>query len=311
MSEQPLVSIVTPSLNQGKFIRATIDSILSQDYKNIEYLVMDGGSTDETLDILRSYGSRIRWVSEADSGQSQAVNKGWQCAQGAILGWVNADDLLLPGAVEQAVKALQDDESLGGVYGDCAYIDENGAWLRAYPTKAFDYASLVCETEDFIPQPTVFLRQSVAEQAGFLDERLHYVMDYDFWLRIGVFAPLKYLPTEMGCLRLHSDAKTVRAVPLFAPEMAFIFERLTSRPDFPEQLQNEKMGIVRQAYIHAASFCFWGGETRQARKYLYKAWKARPYPRGRTFYRLLAFALLGKMGWKIAQVLHGNPFVER
>ncbi len=139
----PLVSIVTPSLNQGQFIRETIETILSQDYDNLEYLVMDGGSTDETLEILRSYGTRLQWVSEPDAGQSQAVNKGWRRARGEILGWVNADDLLSPGAVRRAVEALAADSALGGVYGDCTYIDGSGRRLRTLPARAFDYATLV------------------------------------------------------------------------------------------------------------------------------------------------------------------------
>lgn len=307
----PLVSIVTPSLNQGSFIRETIESVLSQAYPNLEYWVVDGGSTDETLEILRSYGERLRWVSEPDGGQSQAVNKGWRHAKGEILGWVNADDLLVPGAVRRAVDVLLAQPNLAGVYGDCSYIDAAGKVLRPYPTREFDYGILVRETEDFIPQPAVFLRRGVASRVGFLDETLHYVMDYDLWLRMGMYGAFAYLPQPMACLRLHQNAKTLRAVARFAPEMAFIFECLVRQADFPAPLRAEKGMILRQAYIHAASFAFWAGETVSALSYLRRAWVAAPWPKRRTFYYLFLFSLLGPLGWNLAARLHGNPFDGR
>lgn len=307
----PLVSIVTPSLNQGPFIRETIESVLSQDYPNLEYLVMDGGSTDETLDVLRSFGERLQWVSEPDKGQAQAVNKGWRRAKGVILGWVNADDLLRPGAVRRAVDALMADPSLLGVYGDCLYIDGNGKPIRPYPTRPYDYLELVRETEDFFPQPATFMRQIAAAQVGFLDESLHYVMDYDLWLRMGLHGSFLHLPVEMACLRLHQGAKSLKAFARFAPEFVRMYERLMADPALPAVLKAEKGPILCQAYIHAAFFSFWAGQTGQTLDHLRHAWQAAPWPRKRTFYRLLLFALLGAPGWRLAVALHGNPFDGR
>ncbi|TLM99816.1 glycosyltransferase, partial [bacterium] len=117
------ISIVIPSYNQGKFIRRTIDSILNQGYPDLELIVMDGGSTDETLAILQSYGDRIAWHSAPDSGQTQAVNNGWKRATGQILGWVNSDDILLPGALRAAVDRFQSQPEIQWLYGNCRYID--------------------------------------------------------------------------------------------------------------------------------------------------------------------------------------------
>jgi glycosyltransferase involved in cell wall biosynthesis len=309
MNELPLVSIVTPSLNQGSFIRATIESVLSQDYPHIEYLVMDGGSTDETIEILKSFGDRFRWVSEPDRGQSEAINKGWRMAHGEIVSWLNADDLLAPGAIRAAVDAFRAaGDDLAGVYGDCEYIDGTGRHLGDYPSQPFDYDQLVQLTEDFIPQPGTFLRNMWVQKAGMLDESLHYVMDYDFWLRLGLHARMQYLPHKMSLARMHGGAKTHLSTPRFGEEMALIFTRLVDRPDLPDNLALKRRIVLANAFIHAASLCFWGGETRRARHFLVRAWKQTPFPRSRSFWRLFLFSLAGRLGWRLAERLHGNPF---
>lgn len=308
MNDQPLVSIVTPSLNQGKFIQDTIDSVLSQEYPNLEYLVIDGGSIDETVEILNSYADRILWVSEPDSGQSQAINKGWQQTSGDIVTWLNADDLLTPGAVWRAVEALQANSSLGGVYGDCLYISENGNVVKPYPVQQYDYDMLVIETENFIPQPGTFLLRSIVEQAGNLDESFHYVLDYDLWLRMGLYAPMKYLPYEMGRARLHNAAKTLRAIRNFSDEFIRMYDKLLAHPDFPLFLESKKRIILHHAYVHSASFSFWGGDPAIARQMLWNAWKYQLFPLHRTFWLLWIFAMLGTLGLWLAETLHGNPF---
>ena len=307
MNELPLVSIVTPSLNQSQFIRHTIESILSQDYPNIEYWVMDGGSQDGTVEVLKSYGEKIRWISEPDNGQSQAVNKGWMRSHGDILGWVNADDILKPSAVRHAVDAFLSDRSIGAVYGDTTYIDEAGNLIQQYPVRSFDYEALAGDTENFIPQPSVFMRRDALEKAGFLNESLHYVMDYDLWLRIGLVAPMKYLAKEMASLRLHSTAKTIKAMHKFADEFVMMYDGLFSNPALPSSIRQHQSEIMHTVYIHSASFCFWGSETKAALRFLCKAWREQSFPRRRTFWLLLAFSMFGKTGWKLAEVLHGNP----
>jgi glycosyltransferase involved in cell wall biosynthesis len=179
----PLVSIITPSLNQGRFIRKTIESVLSQDYPRLEHLVMDGGSTDETLDILRSYGDRITWRSGPDGGQAAAVNSGVRLAKGEILGWLNSDDTYQPGAVTAAVEHLIAHPETAVVYGNAYFIDEHNVVFGAHPTEDFDLNRLAETT--LICQPTAFIRRSAIEAVGMLDTTLHYCMDYDLFIRLG------------------------------------------------------------------------------------------------------------------------------
>jgi glycosyltransferase involved in cell wall biosynthesis len=202
----PLVSVVTPSLNQGRFIRETIESVLSQSYGRLEYLVMDGGSTDDTLEILKSYGGRVTWVSEADRGQTHAVNKGWRRAHGTIVAYINSDDTYAPGAVERAVAALRAHPDAGAVYGEGYRIDEVGRVIGRYPTEPFDLTRLVQTC--FICQPTVFLRREVVERLDYLDESRRYCMDYDMWIRLARVSRFVHVPDYLASARLHAATVT-------------------------------------------------------------------------------------------------------
>ena len=208
MSDPPLVSIVTPSLNQARFIEETIESVLSQDYPHLEYIVVDGGSTDGTHEVLRRYGGRLQWISEADSGQAQAINKGFGLARGGILAWLNSDDTYLPGAVSAAVEHLTAHPTCAMVYGEGYLIDERGAAIRRFPaTEPFDLWKLVYVI-DFILQQTTFFRRTALDAVGYLDEDLHWGLDWDLFIRIGKRFPVDYLPREMANLREHREAKT-------------------------------------------------------------------------------------------------------
>lgn len=205
--EYPLVTIVTPSFNQGHFIRDTIESVLSQDYPNLEYLVFDGGSTDETQEVLRSYGSRLHWISEKDQGQADAVNKGFQQAKGEIFGWLNSDDTYLPGAIQKAVEFFQANPAISMVYGEAYIADAQGKIIERFHTEAFDYQRLA-ET-CFIVQPTVFIRRHVFEVVGPLDVSLHCALDYEYWMRVGKRFRVGCMPQLLATTRVHGAAKTV------------------------------------------------------------------------------------------------------
>ncbi len=205
---RPLVTVVTPSFNQGRFIRATIESVLEQDYPRIEYLVIDGGSTDETVSILKEYSGRLRWVSERDRGQAHAINKGWRQASGSLVAYLNSDDVYLPGAVAHAVAALDGHPEAAAVYGEGYHVDEKGAILERYPTEPFN-ADRLRET-CFICQPTVFMRRDAVERVGYLDESLRYCMDYDLWIRLARAGKvLSHVSRYLASTRLHADAKTL------------------------------------------------------------------------------------------------------
>ena len=208
MSELPLVSFVTPSFNQGRFIEETIESVLAQDYPHLESIVVDGGSTDGTHDVLRRYEGRLRWISEPDSGQAQAVNKGFRLARGEILAWLNSDDTYLPGAVSAAVEHFAAHPACAMVYGEGYLIDERGTVIRRFPaTEPFNLWKLVYVI-DFILQQTAFFRRAALDAVGYLDESLHWGLDWDLFIRIGKRFPVEYLPPDMANLREHRQAKT-------------------------------------------------------------------------------------------------------
>jgi len=205
---RPLVTIVTPSYNQGHYIRATIESVLSQDYPDLEYIVMDGGSTDATASVVKDYASRLTFISEKDRGQSHAINKGFSMARGSVVSWLNSDDLYLPGAVSKAVDTFQQNPAAGAVYGEGNLIDSEGRITSRFPhTEAFNLWKLVY-LSDYILQQTVYFRKDVLDRIGYLDEDLHYTMDWDILIRIGKCYSLEYIPEYLGCLREYREAKT-------------------------------------------------------------------------------------------------------
>lgn len=218
----PLVSIITPSFNQGQFIEETIESILTQDYSNIEHIVVDGGSTDGTLEILEKYSKRdprFRFISEPDRGQAHAINKGLKMAQGEIIGWLNSDDTYLPGAIDKAVNAFNINHNWAMVYGRGYHIDENNKIINSYPVKKYE------RLEDFfdfciICQPAAFIRKDILESVGGLDESYHFSLDYDLWIRIAKKYPIGFIDHYLANTRLHADAKTTaRVLDLGIPEI--------------------------------------------------------------------------------------------
>jgi len=210
-AQGPLVSIVTPSYNQGRYLPETIESVLSQDYPNLEYVVMDGGSTDDTVGILQDYShrdARMRFVSEPDRGQSHALNKALRLARGEIVGWLNSDDTYRPGAVSLAVEALREHPDWALVYGNADYINEFSQVIDRYPVASCSDGMLY--RVNTICQPAAFFRRSAARRLGGVDESLHFCMDYDLWIRMAQRYPIGYVRRTLASARLHPDCKNVR-----------------------------------------------------------------------------------------------------
>ncbi|MBI1896304.1 MAG: glycosyltransferase [Acidobacteria bacterium] len=209
VEDYPLVSIVTPSFNKGRFIRETIDSVLAQDYPHLEYCVIDAGSTDQTREILQSYGERLSWVSEPDRGQADAVNKGFARSRGKVFTFLNADDTYVAGAVGKAVTHLLEDTSYGVVYGEANHIREDGGIIGRYPTLPFDFETL--NRTCFICQPAAFLWSHVFQAAGGMNPELHYALDYDLWMRVAKLYPLRKIDHLLANSRMYPENKTLGA----------------------------------------------------------------------------------------------------
>jgi glycosyltransferase involved in cell wall biosynthesis len=203
------VSVVTPSYNQGRFIKATIDSVLSQHGAPIEYFVMDGGSKDETVDVLKSYGDRIHWVSEKDKGQTDAINKGLRLATGDIVAYLNSDDVYLPGAVAKAVEVFERNPDVDFVYGDFNAIDEKGAVIDRVMTIPYDPEILLYDA-NYICQPASFYRRTLLDKIGLFDDSLRFLMDYEFFLRASKRGVgFRMIPQTLAAIRFHGDCKTL------------------------------------------------------------------------------------------------------
>ena len=216
-----LVSIVTPSLNQARYLREAIESVRAQAYAPIEHIVVDGGSTDGTLDVLSEFDD-VRSLSEPDRGQSHALNKGFGLARGEILGWLNADDVYEPHAVVEACTAL---DGVGLVYADVTRVDDDGVnprRIRSRPT--WDLWTELNEGNG-VYSPAVFFTREAFEAVGGVDESLHLAMDYDLWLRIGSRFGARHVDAIWAVQRIHDEAKSVRFYEDFWPERIAVSRR--------------------------------------------------------------------------------------
>ena len=220
-----LVSIITPSYNQDQYLEATMRSVLDQDYEHIEYIVVDGGSTDGSVEIIKKYADRLAWwVSEKDQGQTAALNKGFARASGDILAWLNSDDTYEPGAITEAVRYLKTHPETGLLYGDANFINAKGEEIGKFPSRQTDYRRLR-QGYVHVSQQASFFRADLWRQVGPLDPSFYFAMDYDLWVRLAALAPVVYLPRLWANFRLHDDAKTIASDARCWPEMLRVHYR--------------------------------------------------------------------------------------
>lgn len=271
-----LVTVVTPCFNSGQFLEATILSILNQTYANIEYIVIDGGSTDNTLEILNRYKDRIQFVSEPDNGQADAINKGWRMASGDVLAWLNADDFYYPDTVAQAVSFLEANPDTAWVYGYPEIFDADGnPFPFRHPIAEWNYEQLL-KRHNYICQPTVFLRRDVIEGMGLLDEALFYMMDHEYWLRIGRRYPGHLVPGIRVGVKWYAQTKTASGGVARLQELENVLQ-LYGQDDLPTGMHFEWEEAQFQALARSLGKRDWaaaGQALRALRRY------PRQLPRG-------------------------------
>ncbi len=293
-NKPPLVSIITPSYNQADYLEQTILSVLEQDYPNIEYLVIDGGSTDGSVDIIKKYEDRIDWwVSEKDKGQADALNKGLARAKGEIVAWLNSDDVYQPGAIRQAVEVLQQNPEVGMVYSKLHSIDRWGEVFNTISYQQFDLLDLL--TFHIIGQPTVFMRREILQQAGPLDASYNYLLDHHLWLRMLRLAPIKYVSVVWAAARHHPSAKNVAQATRFGQEAFRILDWAKDQPVLGELVRKHSRMVRAGAYRLDARYLLDGGEPGLALKAYGRVLATRPDYAFNHWHRMV-FALLSLMG---------------
>lgn len=252
-SRNPLVSVITPSFNQGQFIEETILSIRNQSYKNIEHIVIDAGSTDQTLEILKKYSSSISWISEPDKGQTDAINKGIKRSHGEIIAYLNSDDLYLPETIKTVVDFFVERPEIDMVYGDIIHIDKQSQYTATIKTGTILLEKYLTGIL-YLPQPTVFFRKEIIEKIGFFDERLHLAMDLDYWTRVFLNFQTAYLPVTLAKARIYPEAKSCVDSKNYLEEKLYILDKtfsdekrnilLFGSVDTAKKIKNKSSGYV-------------------------------------------------------------------
>ncbi len=268
-SPWPRISIVTPSYNQGPFIEETIRSVLLQGYPNLEYWVIDGGSTDNTVEIVEKYAPWLAgWISERDRGQTDALNKGWARCTGEWLAWLNSDDLYTPGALAALAEFAAQNPQVDVAYGTCDLIDEQSRFIARAVPPAWDFGQEL--SENFISQPSTFMRRAVVEALGGVNEARHFAFDYELWLRAALhgfrFAPVPGPP--LAAFRLWEVSKTESSAEKFVEESLDILEEVFANPRLPAELREIRPRALSGAWRAAAFGCYRAGRMEAARRCL-------------------------------------------
>jgi glycosyltransferase involved in cell wall biosynthesis len=285
MSDLPLVTIVTPSFNQAAFLEQTIQSVLSQDYPNIEYMVIDGGSTDGSVAIIERYAPRLAyWQSRNDRGQADAINQGWRRAKGEILAYLNSDDYYSrTDAVSRVVRAFRQSPEAGLVHGEGHWVDVHGKILQTTSTAM--PAQRLIDGLVSLPQPAVFVHRTAVDRVGFLDETLHFALDKEYYLRVAGAFPIVALRDALACLRLHESSKSVATGVGFAPEMLRVAERIIRSRDAYPLVEIDPDVITGAAHQRASQFLYMAGRYGEAWRELRQALACAPRNRPGILFR--------------------------
>ena len=289
-SREPLVSIVTPSYNQGRFLEETIESVLGQDYPRLEYLVVDGASDDGSVEVIERYADRLAWwTSEPDAGQAAALNKAFAHARGDILGWLSSDDTLLPGAVERVVAELEGDREAKLVYGEALFVDERGRELFPLRPRPFDVTAMVRSCANHVVQPGSLFRRHALELAGPFAEDAHYLFDFEFALRLWLAGgKVAHVGDRLATYRVHADSKSGGGTLLKARDYVRFADGFLAGSGLPGEAEGRA-----SAYLAAGDYFYAARRLGEARRYLLRSVRRKPTRRGlgllaRAWFRTLA-----------------------
>jgi len=256
---------VTPSYNQAKYLEQTIQSVLGQDYARVEYLVVDGASKDGSVEVVKKYADNLSWwISEKDSGQGDAINKGLARAKGDILAWLNSDDYYLPGAISAAVKVFEENPDVIMLYGDMLAVDENGQTINTLKYKQLSLQDLLCF--QIIGQPSVFFRRDALEKTGGLDTSFHFLLDHHLWIRIAQQGRILHVPQIWSAARYHAEAKNRAKAAEFGREAFRILAWAESQPGLAEAVRGVGRRARASAYRVDARYLLDGGKSMSALK---------------------------------------------
>jgi glycosyltransferase involved in cell wall biosynthesis len=307
----PLVSIVVPSYNHARYLREAIDSILAQDYPRIELIVIDDGSTDGSPDILRGYGARFHWELQPNQGQVATLNRGWLMAKGEILGYLSADDVLLPGAVGSAVRALGANPDAVLAYCDFNLIDPDSAVVRRVRAPEFDYRDMVTRMT-CPPGPGAFFRRAAFRKAGTWHTGFKQMLDYEYWLRLGLHGRFVRIPDVLAAYRVHPGSQSFAATSQIRPEEPVrIIEAYFEGPLVPAPLREARTHALSTAWLHCAHLHFRIGNYREGMAALRRG--ALMYPRNllspkpfRVAFNILFNRLGHRALWSMRQALRSR-----
>ncbi|MRS02662.1 glycosyltransferase, partial [bacterium] len=289
--------IVTPSYNQAHFLEQTMRSVLDQDYPNLEYMVVDGGSTDGSVDLIQKYSKRIKWwVSEKDNGQAEAINKGFARASGEIIAWINSDDYYLPGAISGAIKALSEHPEVGMVFGNVRVVDETEKVLNQLAYGDWGLSDLM--SFRIIGQPAVFMRRAVLEKAGHLDQSYHLLLDHHLWIRMAKEGGMQYVPSLWASAHYHQDCKNLAMASSFGTEARRIVQWMESSGQYHELFWQNRKRILAGAERLNAFYLLDAKEYSAAFRAYWKAFWLNPATVKPEWYRMVYafFAPLGLDG---------------
>ena len=260
-----LVSVITPSFNQARYLEAAIQSVLGQDYPRIEFILIDGASTDGSVEIIKKHESGLAyWVSEKDSGQAEAINKGLARATGEIVAWLNSDDYYLPEAVSSVVKVFEENPDVVMVYGDVLAVEKQGRAINVLKSRQLSLEDLLCF--QIIGQPAVFFRREAYEKTGGLDITFHFLLDHHLWIRIARQGEILHIPQILAAARYHAEAKNRAKAAQFGPEAFRILDWVKGQPGLTETVSRVERRARASAHRVDARYLLDGGEPWPALK---------------------------------------------